>query len=123
MPRSNFKSERGSAAIEVLGFGVLLMIPIMWFGISVASAQNDQFAVAAIAEHGLRAWVQSDTADSARFEAAVAQIAQDFHEPKDQVTWMFDCGGFDPCVPANQTVRLEVRVQGAKASAVMRWSK
>jgi len=99
------------------------MIPIMWFGISMANAQNDQFAAAAVAEHGLRAWVLSSSPDSPSFERAVSEISADFHEPKDQVRWMFDCGGFDPCVPAGQTVRLEVSLRSAKATAFMRWTK
>ena len=123
MRRLNFSSETGSAPLEIIGYGVLLMLPIMWFSIDVVGRQNDQFAAAAIAEHGLRAWTQADQADSPNFEIAVHQIAADFHEPKEQVTWMLDCAGINPCLPAGQLIRLRVSVRQATATAAMRWSK
>ena len=123
MPRLNFKSDRGSAPIEIIGFGVLLMLPIMWFSIDLVGAQNDQFAATAIAEHGLRAWVQADQPDSQNFEIALRQIATDFHEPTDQVSFEFDCGGINPCAAQGQVVRLAIKVKQARATAVMRWSK
>jgi len=119
----NFNSDRGSAPLEIIGFGVMLMLPIMWFSIDLVSAQNDQFAASAIAEHGLRAWVLADHTDGTNFEIALRQIATDFHEPQNQIKWMFDCGASNPCEPNNQVVRLSVSVKQAKATAVMRWSK
>jgi hypothetical protein len=99
------------------------MVPIMWFSIDIVGQQNDQFAAAAIAEHGLRAWVQAAEPDSKNFEIALRQITTDFHEPTNQVTWEVDCAGFDPCEPRGQVVRLRVHVKLASATAVMTWSK
>jgi len=123
MPRLNFNSDRGSAPLEIIGFGVLLMVPIMWFAINLLGAQNDQFAATAIAEHGLRAWAQADHPDSINFEIAVRQIAADFHEPKDRIKWMIDCAGIEPCAPRGQVVRLTVQVRNSSATAAMRWAK
>ena len=123
MQRLNFKSDQGSAPLEIIGFGVLLMVPIMWFSIDLVGRQNDQFAAAAIAEHGLRAWVQADQPDSKNFETALRQIAADFHEPTDQIKWILDCAGIAPCEPQGQVVRLHVSVKQASATSVMRWSK
>ena len=123
MRRLNFKSEVGSAPIEIMGFGVVLMLPIMWFSIGIVGQQNDQFAAAAIAEYGLRAWVQADQPNSPNFEIALRQIATDFHEPSDQVTWIIDCAGIDPCAPKGQVVRLRISVKQASATAVMRWNR
>ena len=123
MQRLNFNSDRGSAPLEVIGYGILLMLPIMWFSIDIISQQHDQFAAAAIAEHGLRAWVQADHAQSKNFEIAIKQIAEDFHEPLTQVHWQMDCAGLEPCVPSGQVLRLKVDVKQATATAVMRWSK
>lgn len=123
MQRLNFKSDRGSAPLEIIGFGVLLMLPIMWFSIDLVGAQNDQFAATAIAEHGLRAWVQADHPNSQNFEIALRQIATDFHEPTDQVTFEIDCAGINPCAPRGQVVRLAVKVKQASATAAMRWGK
>ena len=121
MPRLNFNDEAGSALIEFVGLAALLMLPIMWFSIDMVAKQNDQFAATAMAEHGLRAWVQSDVADSSNFELAMQQIADDFQVTQAEIRWQVDCGEIQPCQPASQVVRLIVRVRDATATAVMRW--
>jgi hypothetical protein len=120
---NSLRNERGSAPIEIIGFGVMLMVPAMWFSINLLAAQNDQFAAAAIAEHGLRAWVQTDVPNSKNFQLAVQQIAQDFHEPQNQIKWMVSCADPQPCAANGQLIRLEVSVKQAHAEAVMRWGK
>jgi len=121
MPRLKFNSDDGSALIEFVGLSTFLMLPIMWFSIDLTAKQNDQFAATAMAEHGLRAWVQSSVADSPSFEQALTQIASDFHESDGDTHWEFDCGSNEPCQPLGQVVRLIVHVKEATASAVMRW--
>jgi len=123
MRRLNFNSESGSALIEFVGLSVALMLPVMWFSIDLIGKQNDQFAATAIAEHGLRAWVQSDAVGSSNFLHALEQITSDFHEAKSETSWQFDCGAVQPCRPEGQVVRLVVHVKSATASAVMRWAK
>ncbi|MEO0023979.1 MAG: hypothetical protein RL196_420 [Actinomycetota bacterium] len=123
MPRLNFNSDRGSAPLEVLGYGIFLLLPITWFSIDIIGQQNDQFAATAMAEHGLRAWVQEDHAQSLNFETALAQIASDFHENRSDVSWQIDCAEVMPCLPKGQVIRLKVKVKQATATAVMRWSK
>jgi hypothetical protein len=121
MQQPKYSSDSGSALIEFVALATLLMLPIMWFSIDLIGKQNDQFAATAMAEHGIRAWVQSATAESSSFEMAIRQIATDFHELESDVNWQVDCGPISPCEPRGQVLRLTVQVKAATASAVMRW--
>jgi hypothetical protein len=118
-----FSSETGSAPIEFLGFGVFLMIPVMLFSINIFQQQNDQFAAASIAEHGLRALTLNSDLRTDYLERTLGEIAADFHEPQTQVSWDFDCGGVVPCRAGGQLVQLRVRVKSAHSTAVSRWSE
>ncbi len=123
MQRLKFSSDGGSAAIELVAFSALLLLPSMWFSIDVISRQNDQFAANSIAEYALRAWVLADQPNSQNFEIAIKQIATDFHEAPKSVSWKVDCAGIDPCMPKGQVLRLRVTVNQASALVAMRWSK
>ena len=129
MRRSNFNSEKGSAQVEFLGFGVVFIIPLMLFGIDVIGRQNDQFAAASIAEHSLRSLLlpiasnPNQGLNFENFETTWHQIATDFHEPLEAIRFDLDCGHQGTCEPGGQPVILHVQVRQANATAVLRWSK
>jgi hypothetical protein len=57
VPSVNFKDDCGSAAIEFIGFGLLLQIPLVLFAINLVALQHDQLAAEAITRDALRSYV------------------------------------------------------------------
>jgi hypothetical protein len=57
----NFKGETGSAVIELIGFGLLLQIPLVMLATNLVLLQHDQLAAEAITRDVLRSCVLLDT--------------------------------------------------------------
>ncbi len=107
------KDESGAAAIELIGFGLILQVPLLLLAIALLGFQHSQLAAEAIARNALRAWVVTGQ-DPKR---AAAQIEADFGLNEDQVTLTATC---DPqtCLGDTVLLRLLVQVAGAEAIAV-----
>ena len=52
----NFKGETGSAVIELIGFGLLLQIPLVMLATNLLLLQHDQLAAEAITRDVLRSF-------------------------------------------------------------------
>lgn len=100
-------SEQGSAMVDLIGFGVLLQIPILMFATFAVSLQQQSFAVESIARHALRAhslWPVNQST-----QEVVATIAKDFGLLADQVSWNISCTPNPNCLETNTTAQIEVR--------------
>ena len=66
----NFRSETGSAVIELIGFGLLLQIPLVMFATNLVLLQHDQLAAEAITRDVLRSFVLLDSEPTTVAQAA-----------------------------------------------------
>lgn len=70
--------ERGSALVELVWLGLLLLVPMLWIVLSVFEVQRGAFAVSAAARAAGRAYALAPTdADGERRAQAVARVALD----------------------------------------------
>ena len=110
---AKINDDSGSAAIELIGFGLILQLPLLLLALQLLGFQHSQLAAEAIARNALRAWVVTKQDPN----VAATQIASDFGLSQDQVTLATIC---DPqtCVGNAVLLRLQVQVAGAEALAV-----
>lgn len=112
-------SEQGSAMVDLIGFGVLLQIPILMFATFAVSIQQQSFAVESIARHALRAhslWPDTDST-----QGVVLSIAKDFGINPERVSWRLWCSPNPNCLEQNTIARIEVRYGELVASASQRF--
>ncbi len=64
--------DRGSAIIEFVGIGILVMVPLIYLLVAVATVQRDQAAVSAAARNAGRAFADADDVRTGELRAAVA---------------------------------------------------
>ncbi|MFM7013578.1 MAG: hypothetical protein ACKOXT_01115 [Actinomycetota bacterium] len=122
MPAENssidFRSENGSAIVELIGFGILLQIPILFFAISALGIQQQAIAVESIARHGLRAFTLST--DISSVESVVAELVSDFQLDANKLSWLLHCNP-DPKCQIGGIAKLEVNYGNVMASAAARF--
>jgi hypothetical protein len=104
----NFSSEEGSAILDLIGFGVLLQIPILMFATLAIQTQQQSFAVEAIARHGLRAHVLWP--DRTNTEMVILELAQDFGIAANRIFWRLQCKPDPSCQGQNSTAEIEVQI-------------
>lgn len=93
--------------VDLIGFGVLLQIPILMFATFALSTQQQSFAVESIARHSLRAhslWPVNENTQ----EVLIA-ISKDFGINPERVSWNILCSPNPNCLEPNTTARIEVR--------------
>jgi hypothetical protein len=85
----NFNDENGSAVIELLGFGILLQVPILMFATTMAELQRDQLAAQAISIQALRTHLQADNPQLAinSLEESIAEMSGNFGIPAGEVDY------------------------------------
>jgi Flp pilus assembly protein TadG len=73
------RDERGSALVEVVWLGILLLVPMLWIVVSVFEVQRGAFGVSGAARAAGRAYAlaPSDAAGRQRAEAAARQALAD----------------------------------------------
>ncbi len=101
-------SEQGSALVDLIGFGILLQIPILMFATIGIQSQQQSFAVESIARHALRAhslWPVNEST-----QQVVSEIAKDFGITPERLQWRIICSPNPNCLAANTTARIEVRM-------------
>lgn len=111
----DFGSDEGSALIDLVGFGLLLQIPILLFAISALEAQRQGIALESIARHGLRAFVLGSNFDST--SQVVRQLVTDFELEGLDVSWDIECSPDPSCDSPGTLVRIEVRIENRSAVA------
>ena len=73
---TNLFSEQGSAIVDLIGFGLMLQIPILMFATFAVSTQQQSFALESIARHALRAHSLWPVREST--QAVAVEIAKEF---------------------------------------------
>lgn len=111
LARSGASSESGSAVVEFVFLGVLLLVPVVYFVITVAALQGASFAATGAADHAVKSFAQAtdDGAASAAAEAAVAVAMADFGLADHSARLELTCDR-SPCLQAGAAVRAVVRV-------------
>lgn len=107
-------SERGSAALEFITAGLILLVPTVYLVVALASIQGAQLAAAGAARQAARVYVQakSETDATAEASAAVAFALADFGLPTDVATVNVVCSpNPDACLTRLGTVTVTVRVR------------
>jgi hypothetical protein len=87
------RDEGGSALIELVWLGILLMVPLIWIVLSVFEVQRGAFAVSAAARAAGRAYALApdDATGAARARAVAEQTLTDQGSPGMPVTVTVSC--------------------------------
>ncbi|MFD5276814.1 hypothetical protein ACFWIX_04545 [Pseudarthrobacter sp. NPDC058362] len=104
-------SERGSAVVEFTFLALLLMVPIVYFIITVSQIQGGSFAVVGAADQAAKVYVaQPDEAAAlAAAEQAVAIALRDFGHGTEAASVSVACTPAD-CQSAGSAVSVTVRL-------------
>ncbi|NUP75277.1 MAG: hypothetical protein HOQ07_11615 [Sinomonas sp.] len=104
--------DTGSAVVEFVLLGTLLLVPIVYFVLTVGVIQGASFAAAGAADHAAKAFVSSPDAGAARraADSAVEVSMADFG--MDSATWAVTiaCDRSD-CLEAGAAVTVAVSVK------------
>lgn len=115
-PSTELLNERGSGIVDLIGFGVLLQVPVLIFSTFALSLQHQQFAIEAIARHATRAQVllpsNSNTA------IVVREIARDFGLNESDLDWKITCSPDIYCLEPGSIVRFEIKLGSLSAESL-----
>lgn len=103
--------QRGSAVVEFTFLGLLLMVPVVYFVITVGQIQGGSFAVVGAADQAAKVFVaQPDEASgrTAAEQAAVLAIA-DYGHPAEDARVEINCDRGD-CMAAGSAVTVTVHL-------------
>ncbi len=105
-------AERGSASLEFITLGVLLLVPLIYLVLFVSSAQAGSLAAEGAARQAARLWVQAESVTRAdQLGARTAQLAAaDFGFGSSNVTWRRECIGRCLAPGSRVTVTVEITV-------------
>lgn len=103
------RDQSGSALVEVVWLGVLLLVPVLWIVLSLFEVQRGAFAVTSAARSAARAYVLAgaDGAGQDRARAAVRQALDDQGGTAQEFRLEVSCGG--DCHAPGAVVTVEVR--------------
>lgn len=112
MSSTNPSAEDGSALIEFLGLGTLLLVPALWFLLAVSQIQGAAYAAVGAADQAAKMYVASEGGPhqaTARSEAAVHAALADFSLDPDQARISHHCTA--ACSEPGSTVIFTVEVR------------
>jgi len=112
-PERGSTPEQGSAVIEFVFLSALLMVPLVYFIITVGQIQGGSFAVVGAADQAAKIYVAQPDAASGRAaaEQAVLLALADYGQPAENATIDTRCEPADCLAPGSAvtvTVRLTV---------------
>lgn len=101
--------ESGSAVVEFIFLGLLLLVPVVYLVIAVGQVQAASFAVVGAADAAAKVYAAGpDVAGAERRAAAAAELAlSDFGLPADGLLMETSCS--DECLTPGSTVTVSVR--------------
>jgi Flp pilus assembly protein TadG len=108
--RVHLRDEEGSAVVEFVFLGVLLLVPVVYLVLTVGQLQAGSFAVVGAADQAAKVYVDAPTAQEADTRARVAaRIAlADFGFSPEQAAVDIACSG--ECLAPGSTVTVVVRL-------------
>lgn len=109
-------SDRGSAIVDFIGFGLLLQIPVLMFSTFALSLQHQQFAIEAIARHASRAHVLLP--DNSNTTRVVSELVADFGLKDSSLVWNISCNPDPKCLEPGSRVRFEIKLGGLSAETL-----
>lgn len=103
--------ERGSAVVEFTFLSLLLMVPVVYFVITVGQLQGGSFAVVGAADQAAKVFVAQPDAGAGRAaaEQAVRLALADYGHPAENATLETSCNPAD-CTAAGSAVTVTVRL-------------
>ncbi len=112
-PEHGASPEQGSAVVEFVFLSALLMVPLVYFIITVGQIQGGSFAVVGAADQAAKVYVAQPDAASGRAaaEQAVLLALADYGQPAENATVDTRCEPADCLAPGSAvtvTVRLTV---------------
>ena len=112
VPPAERGREAGSAALEFIALGVILLVPLVYLVLALGAIQDQTLGVESTARHAARTMSAASDADDgqARAAAAVRSGVEDYDLDRDAVTIEVRCApaGVD-CSSAGATVVVTVR--------------
>ncbi len=104
-------AEAGSAAIEFLTVGLLLLVPLVYLVLTLGALQAASFAAEGVARQAARTYVlaPSDAEGRSRMAAAVATGLADWHLPPSALQLGMSCSPAD-CRTPRGTVTVTARL-------------
>ena len=107
--RGKGPGERGSAVVEFTFLALLLMVPIVYFVITVGQIQGGSFAVVGAADQAAKVYVAQSDASTAQAAAenAVALALSDFGHQPDRASMTITCNPAD-CQAAGTAITVTV---------------
>lgn len=109
-------SDRGTAALEFVTAGLILLVPTVYLIVALAAVQGAQLAAAGAARQAARVYVQAESEGDAGAEAsaAIAFALADFGLPQDAAAVQIVCAPrSDACLTRKGTVTVTVRVRAS----------
>ncbi|MFE4197842.1 hypothetical protein ACFRJ9_18460 [Paenarthrobacter sp. NPDC056912] len=105
------EDQRGSAVVEFTFLTVLLMVPVVYFVVTIGQIQGGSFAVVGAADQAAKVFVtQPDTARGrTAAEQSVLVALNDYGHTPDQASVEITCDRED-CLSAGATVTVTVRL-------------
>ncbi|MFD1211006.1 hypothetical protein ACFQ36_02985 [Arthrobacter sp. GCM10027362] len=102
-------TETGSAVVEFLFLGTLLLVPVVYFIVGIGHVQAGSFAVVSAADHGAKVFAaaESPAAGRGRAEQAVLVAARDFGFDGGRLSMAVSCST-DPCLEPGSAVTVDV---------------
>ncbi|KQY74804.1 TadE family protein [Microbacterium sp. Root1433D1] len=93
LPRLSGKNDEGSAALEFIAVGVILLVPLIYLVIALGAIQEQTFGAEAAARHIARVIARAPDAATAadRSDAVLAGIVDEYGLDEDAVDVMLSC--------------------------------
>ncbi len=109
MRRSSISSERGSASLEFLTVGIILLVPLVYLVLAVAAIQGGALAVEGAARQAARVAVQASdrAAADAAVDRAVRVTLADYGVDAGEASVSIDCDAAT-CLDPGTRVRVSV---------------
>ncbi|MCH6469692.1 hypothetical protein [Sinomonas terrae] len=104
--------ETGSAVVEFIALGVLLLVPVVYFVLTVGILQGATYAAAGAADHAAKAFAAApDVAVAhARAEESVRVVVGDFGMEAGRASFSVTCSRAD-CLEAGNVVTVSVEIE------------
>jgi Flp pilus assembly protein TadG len=112
--RSLREDEDGSAAIEFIFVGLLLLVPVVYLVVALGAIQGQSLGAEAGARHAARVFATAEDAEDARAraDAVMSAVVREYGMDAEAVEVSVVCAGADdPCPRAGATVAVTVRTR------------